>query len=391
MGQDRPNPWRATGAALAALLVGIGLARFAYTPLIPAVIAAGWFSPAEAAYLGAANLVGYVAGALAGRAMARRLGPAAALRAMMLLAAMTFFASAAPVGFAWFFLWRFASGVAGGAVMALAAPMVLPHVPAAQRGLAGGVIFTGVGLGVAASGTLVPLLIGLGLAATWIGLGAIALALTLLTWRAWPAVGLADAPAETAAPAGLSLRALYLEYAVIAFGLVPHMVFLADFVARGLDRGLAAAARYWVAFGIGAMAGPVLAGLLADRAGFARALRLCLAMEAVAVTTPVIAGNDAALLASSLAVGAFVPGVVPLVLGRTRELCGAESDRRAAWRTATVAFALGQAGGAYALSVVFDLIGGSYALLFAIGAAAIAVALAIDLLAVKGWRKTRGS
>ena len=44
-------------------LVGIGLARFAYTPLIPALISAGWFSPSQAAYLGAANFAGYLAGA----------------------------------------------------------------------------------------------------------------------------------------------------------------------------------------------------------------------------------------------------------------------------------------------------------------------------------------
>ena len=32
---------------------------------------------------------------------------------------------------------------------------------------------------------------------------------------------------------GPALRALYAEYAVNAVGLVPHMVFLVDFVARG--------------------------------------------------------------------------------------------------------------------------------------------------------------
>ena len=47
------DPWRATLAGLGASFVGIGLARFAYTPLIPALIAARWFTPSEAAYLGA--------------------------------------------------------------------------------------------------------------------------------------------------------------------------------------------------------------------------------------------------------------------------------------------------------------------------------------------------
>jgi Uncharacterised MFS-type transporter YbfB len=47
--------WRAALSAASASLVGIGLARFAYTPLLPAIIDAGWFSPSQAAYLGAAN------------------------------------------------------------------------------------------------------------------------------------------------------------------------------------------------------------------------------------------------------------------------------------------------------------------------------------------------
>src|SRR5947208_9005860 len=73
-------PLRATIAALCANLVGIGLARFGYTPLIPALIAAGWFAPSAAVYLGAANLAGYLAGAIGARAIAARTGTPALLR-----------------------------------------------------------------------------------------------------------------------------------------------------------------------------------------------------------------------------------------------------------------------------------------------------------------------
>ena len=62
------DAFHATLAGLCAVLVGIGLARFAYTPLIPALIDAQWFTAAQAAYLGAANLAGYLAGALLGAA-----------------------------------------------------------------------------------------------------------------------------------------------------------------------------------------------------------------------------------------------------------------------------------------------------------------------------------
>ena len=50
------STWRFAVAGLCASLVGIGLARFAYTPLIPALISAKWFSASDVIYLGAANL-----------------------------------------------------------------------------------------------------------------------------------------------------------------------------------------------------------------------------------------------------------------------------------------------------------------------------------------------
>lgn len=379
-----PGPWLATITGLAATLVGIGLARFAYTPLIPPLIEARWFAPADVVYLGAANLAGYLAGALLARPLAARLPARAVVRAMMLVATLTFFACAAPLSFPWFFAWRFASGVAGGTLMVLGASLVLARVPPARRGLAGGVIFTGVGLGIAASGTLVPALLERGLAATWIGLGLIALFLTAATWRGWPRERAEPAPRDEsplAKPSGRRLTALYVSYGLNAVGLVPHMVFLVDFIARGLDQGLLAGARYWVLFGIGAMVGPVAAGTLADRIGFRAALRLAYVVQAAAVGLLIWAHGPVALVVSSLVVGACVPGIVPLTLGRVHELVPRDPKaQRAAWGLATTAFALGQAAAAYGLSLVFDL-SGSYAVLYAAGAAAFLVALALDLAA----------
>jgi predicted MFS family arabinose efflux permease len=381
--------WRAIMSGLCATLVGIGLARFAYTPLIPALIAAHWFTPAQTAYLAAANLAGYLAGALSGRPLVGRVSRRHVLRAMMLVATAAFFGCAVALSFAWYFAWRFFAGFAGGALMVIAAPTMLSSLPAARRGLAGGVIFTGVGLGIAASGTVVPLLLTLGLTPTWFGLGALALALTGLAWSGWPA----DKPVPTAAPAAPPRRpprhvrdprlaALYVEYGLTAVGQVPHMVFLVDFVVRGLDRGLAAGAFAWVLFGLGALVGPTLTGSLADRIGFGTGLRVAFAIQALFVGALAITSGAGWLIASSIVIGACVPGVVPLALGRVHELVDGTEARSAGWRSATIAFAIGQASGAYAYSYLFAQTD-SYLPLFAVASCALVLALVTDVVVAR--------
>ena len=380
------NVWRGTLAGASASLIGIGLARFAYTPLLPAIIGAHWFPASTAAYLGAANLGGYLAGALLAGAMVRAAKPATVLRAMMLLATIAFVACAVPVSFLWFFVWRFASGLSGGALMVLAAPTILAHVPASRRGFASGGIFTGIGLGIAASGTIVPILLQQGLTTTWLGLAAVSLLLTFVAWNGWPEHG---APAHAHAPSRFEgskaypragLRALYANYGLNAVGLVPHMIFLVDFVARGLGRGVDAGAEFWVLYGLGAIVGPLASGHLADRSGFGPALRVAYVVQAVVVALPVLGFGTAGLMVSAVLVGAFTPGIVPLALGRVNELLAHHpSAVKAAWTRATTSFAVMQAIAAYGLSFVFSSTGGNYPVLFVIGAAALVVALVVDL------------
>jgi predicted MFS family arabinose efflux permease len=391
-GPARIPLWRATLSAAAATLVGIGLARFAYTPLLPAIIDARWFSAAQAAYLGAANLAGYLLGVWAAGRLARLAPARTVLRTAMALTTLAMLACAWPVSLAWFFAWRLVAGIGGGVIMIFAAPAVLPHVSATRRGTVGGLIFMGIGVGVAAASTLVPILLRQGLTQAWLGLGIACGLLTIVAWGGWP-----DPP--TAGPQGKTvrqpwsspaLRALYLEYALNAFGLVPHMIFLVVFIARGLGQGVDAGAAYWVLFGLGAIVGPLLSGRLADRLGFRTALRLAFALQAAAVLAPAVSPMAPTLIVSSLIMGAAVSGVVPLALGRAHELAGRHPDAQtAAWRSATLAFAGAQALGGYTLSYVLARTGGDYALLFELGAGSLGLALLVDL-ATKRRTSPRG-
>jgi predicted MFS family arabinose efflux permease len=381
-GVRAPSAAFAIFAGLAASLVSIGLARFAYTPLIPLLIDARWFSPGDVVYLGAANFAGYFAGALAGRKLGQRCGNRAMLRFMMALASLAFVACAAPLSLSWFFFWRFLSGVAGGVVMVLVAQTILPHVAVARRGAASGAIFMGIGAGVVASGTLVPLLLHVGLHATWIGLGVCSAVLTLLTWRAWPDARAPEHVPETAQKAApAAVRVLYGEYALVAAGIVPAAVFLVDFVARGLGRGPAVGALFWVVYGLGAMCGPPVYGLVADRIGFGRALRLGLALAGLASLAMALVHAVPVLAGAGFLMGAITPGAVPLVIGRLQELLpGDPAAQHAAWGHSTTMFALFQALSGYGCSFLFSHTGGAYLPIYLCAAGAFAIALAADLL-----------
>lgn len=396
---DRLMAWRFIFAGFSASLIGIGLARFAYTPLIPPLIQAHWFSASDVVYLGAANLAGYLVGALLGRPVARRLSNPHALRLMTLLVTIAFLACAVPLSVAWFFGWRFISGVAGGAIMVLVAATVLPHVPGDRRGLASGAIFLGIGVGIAGSGTVVPLLLNLGLRQTWIGLAVLSAILTAASWFAWPAPE-RQAPVPAQAPqAAVHLRSdtlikvLYAEYAMMAVGLVPAMVFLVDFIARGMGAGARLGALFWVLYGAGAILGPPVYGFLADRWGGRGALRWLLLLQVLALAGLASTSNFALIAVMTVIIGTFPPGIVPLVLARIHELMPDQVQRQnAAWGHATTVFALFQALAGYGYSAIFNGSGANHRLLFVIAALSLALALLTDIgmAYLAGSRSKRG-
>ncbi|WP_250529622.1 YbfB/YjiJ family MFS transporter [Caballeronia sp. ATUFL_F1_KS4A] len=373
-------------AGFCASLVAIGLARFAYTPLIPPLIEAHWFTSSQAVTLGAANFAGYFAGALFGRAIAHALTNRHALRLLMAIATVAFFACAFPLSIAWFFAWRFLSGLSGGAIMVLVATTILPHVPPARRGFASGMIFVGLGFGIAASGTLIPKLLHHGLHDTWMGLGVFSLILTAIAWFGWPAsnppaVAKQDAATHSNTHGNTRLRLLYGQYAANALGLVPVMILLVDCIARGYGRGAEVGASYWVLYGVAAIFGPLVCGNAGDRIGFGMAYRFALLVQACAVALLALSANPYVIGVATVALGISTTGIVPLALGRVHELLPHDhTEQRAAWSRATSAFALCQALAGYGYSFLFSHTHNDYALIFACGTCALAVAFIADIV-----------
>ena len=346
-------------AGLCATFVGNGLGRFAFIALMPALIQAGWFSKSDASYMGVATLVGYVVGAALSDALATRVASAWLLRLSMLACSLSFLACAIEgAGLPWYYLWRTVAGVCGALLMVLPAPLVLPRHDTAIRARTSGVVFSGIGLGTATSGLLVPLLVAGGLAlpflpvrgvtGAWLGLGAVCLALTAVSWRAWPV----EAPAVSGAAAGSALPAdvratvalILVAHGLNAVGYLAHTMYLPDYVVREMGMPLAMGGFFWSMFGLGAAVGPMLTGSLADRFGLKRCLLAGFLLKAFSAILPVVDSSPAALLLSAVLMGICTPGIVALVSAYALERVGARHHRKA-WSLATSSFAIAQAGG----------------------------------------------
>lgn len=343
-------PLTAALAGLSALFVGLAMGRFAYTPLLPALVTAGWFTPGEAAGAGAANLIAYLAGAAIARPLGRAVPLPALMRGSMLATAASLAICGLQPGLVVFVALRVLAGITGGVLMVLGPPSLLASVPPGSRGRVGGIVFAGVGIGIVAASSALPALLRAGVPAAWHGLALGALAFTLLGWRGWPPASPPPPPHDGAA--ARPLRQLVIAYGVNAIPVVPHMILLSDYVARWLEAGVAAGSAAFVLYGIGAAIGPLVGGAIGDRLGFRRTLDLAVMVQTSAILLPAVVQTTPVAFASAVLVGALTPGIPPLVLNRAAEIAGPAAAARF-WRAATIAFAVGQAVGAWATATAF--------------------------------------
>ena len=370
-----------TIAGMGAIFVGLGLARFAFGPLQPAMVIDGWFSGSTSSLLTAANLAGYLFGALAGARLARRFPAVTVIRVMMVLTALSFFACADnSLPFAWFFGWRVVSGVTGGILMALSGPTILAYVAEKRRPLIGETLLYGITVGIIFAGAIMPVLIDDSVSLAWVVLGALALLTTAATWGLWPPSPPAPPlPSGEKPPEG---RLLPLQYGLVSIGVVPQMVFLVDYIARDVGLGVTDASHYLLVYGLGSLAGPVLYTFATGKIGLRTTLRAGIIVQLVSCVLLLVGESTAFLAAASFLAGLGMPGMVAAFLLRSQQISEGNVDaHRALWGATTAAFAVGQAIAAFGTSYLLDRFGEGgigYPLLFGAGAACLAAAFALD-------------
>ena len=360
-------------AGLLSLAIGVGIGRFAYTPILPYMGAGLALDKSEAGLIASANFLGYLLGALAA---AWRAPPGDArfwLLGALALSGLSTGAMALTTELGAFLLLRFVNGIAGALAMVLASSLLMDRLAAAGRDGWAAAIYAGVGAGIAISALAVPAAASASddWQGSWLFCGALCLAFSVVV-----GVLLPRPQARTTAAAGADrssgqagVRRLIAAYGLGGFGYVITATFIADMVRA--DPVLQPAEQMvWLCVGLTAAPSVALWGWAGRRWGNRNAFAAGCLIQAAGVALSVLGGSVWLVMLAAGLLGGTVMGLTALGLIEVRRLSAGDPRRNLALMTA--AWGLGQMVGPALAGALHDWLG-SYLVPSLLAAAALVV------------------
>lgn len=382
-----------------ALALSMGVGRFAFTPILPAMQAATGLGADGAGLLASLNFLGYFLGALGVGLLPHGPRRTTALRIALIASVATTAGMGVTDSVAAWAVLRFLSGLASAGVFILSIAMVLDALARAGRDSWNGWAYTGVGLGIASSGLFVALLGDrLGWRGDWLGLGLICAGAGTLSWL-WvtdpPPTAHSTthpaAPSGTGAPGqptgGAPWRSAPLLLLTLAYFLegAGHIVTGTFLVAmlKAMPETARLGEAAWMVAGLAAVPSGLIWAAAGRRLGLWRALILAHAVQVVGILLPVT-GHPAAAVASAALFGGTFIGIVTLTFTLGRQLSGGASARMIGALTAV--YGLGQIIGPLVAGVMVARTGSFDSALLGAAAAVLTGAL---LLLAGAWAARR--
>jgi len=371
----RPSFLAVCTAGLLALAMAMGIGRFAFTPMLPLMIRAGSADVAAGGWLAAANYAGYLLGALTTARI-----PLTPQRVGLLslgLIVLSTAAMGATDSLALWLLLRFVAGVASAWALVSTSVWCLAWLARFDRPAGPGLLYAGVGAGIALAGLYCWRAGAAGAApdALWLQLGALALvgliAVALLMPRG-TALSTAAAPANAAATAaggGVSWG-LVICYGALGFGYILPATFL-PVLARAVVDDPAVFGAAWPVFGAAAAASTLLASVVLARVARRRVLAGSHALMALGCLLPVLYLSASTVLLAALLVGGTF--MVATMAGMQEARARTVGDPTRALGRMTAAFAIGQMAGPVLSSVLSGSAEGFGGLFIALVAGAVAL------------------
>jgi predicted MFS family arabinose efflux permease len=327
-----------------ALAAAMGIGRFGYTPILPAMQEAGGLDTTESGLLAAANYGGYLAGAILVAITVPEPARPSVFRVSAVAVAVTTALMAVTTGLAVWSVVRFLSGVASAGVLVFASGLVLDDLRRLGRASLSGWLFSGVGLGIVTSGAVVRATGDrLGWRGDWLALALLATAAIYPCWHWLPRPVPERAPAVKSrptqgSPIPIALTLLFAAYFLEGIGYIVTGTFLVAIV-DGTPGLQGIGPDVWIVVGLAVIPSAVLWSTLAGRVGYARALACAYLLQAVGIVLPILGGAGAAFASAVLFGGTFA-GITALTLTLAGHLSPGGSARLIGMLTAV--FGIGQ-------------------------------------------------
>jgi len=369
-------PSRATATAcggLIAMAAAIGIGRFVYTPILPAMMAGLGLNTSAAGLIASANFLGYLLGALLA-AWSRLPGSRRAwLLGSLATSGLTTTAMGLTHAMAAFLVLRLVGGAASAFVLVFASAIVLEHLSQASRLALSALHFAGVGVGIAVSAVLIAELLQAGEQwdALWWTSGLLSLAATVVV-AALVRDG-SEAPRrhpERTRARNPALLRLVIAYGLFGFGYVITATFLV-MIVRTTPQIRSLEPVIWLTFGLAAAPSVAVWTQLAARFGLTTTFAIACVVEAIGVLASVAWPSAPGAILAAILVGGTFMGLTALGLVRARML--ASGDPRRVLALMTGAFGLGQIVGPSYAGFVADRLG-SFAVPSATAVAALLLA-----------------
>lgn len=351
---QQATPARVRQVVLAGMLtmaVVMGIGRFAFTPILPAMRDAFGLSATDLGALASANYLGYLIGALAAATPValhwRRQIMQGGLVLVIAVTAGMALTTSMPI---WLLL-RFVAGLASAGVFVFASAAVIGWFVQQQRPALVGFFFSGVGLGIASSGAVILLVQRLSSGEVWRAewVGAALLALLLVTpclrWLPQETLNQATSSLPTAAPRGLSRQMLLLAVSYFLGGVAyivagTFIVAIVSAVPGLQDLGAGA----WILVGLAALPSTPLWTRVAARIGRMTALGLSYAVMSISLLLSGLITQPGAAFVSTLLFGTTFIAFGALTVAEAQALSLPQQAARTI-ALLTVIFGLGQVAG----------------------------------------------
>lgn len=365
--------------AISAMFLGLGLGRFAFSPLIPEFVAKGWLDVGAAQSLGAANLVGYFAGAMIARPALRLVSESRLCLLSAALVVLSYAIFLLPLGVAWFWTARFLAGAGGAVMMVVATTAAARQLARLQRPDLQPMLFVGIGLGALFAAIFLPRLLRYGMDASLVALTLFSAAALAALWKTSgflrPERTSSASPAPATARFGWGPGLVVLAYGCDALGFVMHTIYLPDMLRRAYGYSEGEVGLSWAFFGIGACAGPFFVMALRRRLSALDALWLAFALKAIGAALAFVAFDPLVASLSLFVVGMLSPGLVILTSAALSEAAPPERYL-GLWGSATANFSLCQMIAAMGIAATSEE-GYDLALVLSVAVLALGAGLAI--------------